>query len=198
MLDCVPQGEGRGRHSTAPEHPLQQGENCSSCQLEPWDTPRDTAKSCWSAGGAQGHPLPAELSQPKPPAVTICACQRLHQLLRCAGAPLLRQLPVPCAQSSDPRQGQHTPPWPPRPPCCCPSSCQAGLSQPQPVHAHSATGSETSDNTAHLQQAKVLCTSLCMVLDIGYVVGGLLGGINMGKQLNTDVTTPKIFCLVLQ
>lgn len=37
-----------------------------------------------------------------------------------------------------------------------------------------------------------------MVLDIGHVVGGLLGGINMGKQLNTDVTTPKIFCLVLQ
>lgn len=126
----------------------------------------------------------------------------------CAGAPLpgsfawlfcQAQLLL-CAQSSEHRQSQHTPPWPPRPPCCCPSllpgwpvlnpsSCMLTL-QPQRVKTHRKYSSSAARKDVVQQPVDGSGQRICC--------WGRLGGINVGKQLNTDITTPKIFCLALQ
>lgn len=78
VLDCVPQGRGRGRHGTAnpPEQLLQQGENCSSCQLT-LRAPGHSKGHCkelvvsWK-GTETSPPCWALLdAQPQPPAVIL-------------------------------------------------------------------------------------------------------------------------------
>lgn len=67
VLGCVPQGGGRGRHGTAdsPEQLLQQGENCSCCQLT-LRAPGHTKGHCKELVVSwQGHrDIPSLLSSP--------------------------------------------------------------------------------------------------------------------------------------
>lgn len=180
------------------------------------ESPRTHQGTLQRAGGqlarAQRHPLPAELPLmpslshqlpfwhwkpviPTAPSAAVALQEHLcpDQLLLPGTAPAI------CPES-DQGQGQPSPPWPPQPPCCCPnllpggvllspSSCMLTL-QPQRVKTHRKYSSSAASKD--IVQMPVYGSGQRMCC------WGGLGGINMGKQLNTDITTPKIFCLVLQ